>query len=317
MQSLASSTSASGHARLRAVAYYVQRAVTSPAVRHVANRLLVAALRKFEGEADVLSHYKSSQAEHLRKTGHIELGKLLGRGECDAIHDYLRGRTMTDVRGTGQVFRIDEVPSGVRLGDYPLDTVVHCPHVLEVANRPDLVKLAASYLGYKPMITGIGLRWSFPGEPCGDQVQSFHRDAELGVVKLLVYLTDVDNASGPHVYVEGTHRERMPLRLRPYSNEEIARKYGSGVHVMGPAGTGFVIDPKGIHRGIPPARRARLVLVVQYSLLPSLLYDYVPVECAKATQFDRYVNKLIVADLPASAEPVACLVPEAQPILHE
>jgi hypothetical protein len=127
-------------------------------------------------------------------------------------------------------------------------------------------------------------------------VQRFHRDSEPGSIKALVYLTDVDDTSGPHAYVEGTHRERMPLRLRPYSDEHIQRKYGESITIKGAAGTGFLIDPRGIHKGIPPAKRPRLLLGIQYALLPCMLYEYSPIKCERAQHFDSYVNRLMITD---------------------
>lgn len=224
----------------------------------------------------------------------MELGKLLTREQCEDIHVYLAGHTMVDVRGTGKTYTIRDVPQGVKIGDYPLETIVNCPHVLDIANHPEIIRIMADYLGFKPTILTLGLRWSFPAETSADPVQSFHRDSEPGSAKLLIYLTNVDHVSGPHAYVEGTHRERMPLRLKPYSDDDIARKYGASVTIEGPAGTGFFIDTKGIHKGHLPVQKPRLLLGIQYALLPCLLYEYSPVKCKRADQFDPYINRLMI-----------------------
>jgi len=65
------------------------------------------------------------------------------------------------------------------------------------------------------------------------------------------------------------------------------------VTVTGAAGTAFAIDTRGIHKGVPPLARPRLILCIQYSLLPCLIYEYAPVLRAGAT-VDRYINRLIV-----------------------
>lgn len=202
---------------------------------------------------------------------------------------------MVAARAGGQVFRAGAVPAGTRFADYPLDSVVHCPHILALANRPDVLQLAQDYLGYTPTITQLALRWSFPGAQADADVQGFHRDSEPGSIKLLAYLTDVDLDAGPHSYVAGTHRDRMPLRLHHYADADIARDYGAGLVVTGPAGTAFAIDTKGIHKGTPPRRHAPLVLMVQYSLLPCLIYDYSPVAYRGGLAVDRYVNRLMIS----------------------
>lgn len=296
MQKYASFQNASNATRFKLAMYYVQRAITSRTVRRIANQLLVGALKTFRKADGSDSHHKSSLAEHLKKAGHIVLGKLLTKEQCEEILRYLDDQYMVDARGTGKQFRFHYAPHGVKLGDYPLETVVNCPHVLDIANHPDIVRIMTNYLGFKPTIVSLGLRWSFPTESSADTVQRFHRDSEPGSAKLLIYLTDVDHLSGPHVYVEGTHRERLPVRMRPYSDDDIVRKYGSGVVIKGPAGTGFAIDTKGIHKGMPPSQRPRLLLGIQYALLPCFLYEYSPVRCKRAGQFDPYINRLMITD---------------------
>lgn len=283
------------HARLRLLGYYVQRSVTSRRLRRAAAGLAIAWLATLHGRQERRRSVGSPMFESLHERGYAQLGRLLSASQCAEALAWLREREMVAVRSGGARFRIDAVPEGTSTADFPLETVVHCPHILELANRPELLQLAADYLGYTPTITLMGLRWSFPSGKKDVDVQGFHRDVEPGSIKLLVYLTDVDDGSGPHSYVSGTHRERMPLRMRRYSDREIAQEYGSVVVVTGPSGTGLFIDNKGIHKGTPPTHGARLLLVVQYSLLPCLMYDYDPIPWRGERRFDDYVNRLMIA----------------------
>lgn len=315
MQKYASFRSASNATRLKLAMYYVQRAVTSRTVRRLANWAAVGALRTYYRPNLPRSRQKSSVAERMKKSGYIELGKLLSREQCDEILAYLAGQTMVDARGTGKRFGIQDVPQGTRIGDYPLDTIINCPHVLEIANHPGIVRIMTDYLGFKPTILTLGMRWSFPAETSADPVQRYHRDSEPASAKLLIYLTDVDQLSGPHAYVEGTHRERMPLRMRPYSDDDIARQYGAGVTIEGPAGTGVLIDTKGIHKGMLPVQRPRLLLGIQYGLLPCFLYEYSPVICKRAGQFDPYINRLMIREDVAAPQAVAGAAGESGSVL--
>jgi hypothetical protein len=289
---------ASRNARLKLFGYYVQRVVTSRMIRHAAARATVALLGTLHGRIERRRPVDAATAS-LRTQGHAPMGRLLSAEQCAEALAWLRERDMVAVRiatgGDSRTFRIDAVPAGVRIADFPLDSVVHCPHLLALANRPDLLGLATDYLGYTPTITLLGLRWSFPDAGMDADVQGFHRDSDAASVKLLVYLTDVDADAGPHSYVAGTHRDHMPLRLRRYADQDIVRRHGASVVVMGPAGTGFFIDTRGIHKGTPPKRRPRLVLMVQYSLLPCLIYDYTPVPYRGELRVDPYINRLVVA----------------------
>jgi len=306
---------AARHARLRLTGYYLQRMVTSRTVRAAATRLLVAALGRLHPAGRRPPDAGATLAPAMRRDGFALLGPLLDPDACAAIRAWLRDRPLVDVRRSGKTFLAHAAPPETRVGDYPLETVVDCPHVLDLANHPAVLGLAHHYLGFQPIITGLGLRWSFPHPAaCADNVQQFHRDAEPGSIKLLVYLTDVDTASGPHQYVTGTHRDRMPLRLRPYADAEIARRHGAAHEVTGGAGTAFMIDAKGIHRGTPPQGRPRLVLVVEYALLPCLLYDYAPLPCPDAGRFDPYVNRLVIRAAPPGTGAAPGADPERQPL---
>lgn len=297
----------SAQTKLRMLGYYVQRAVTSRTVRRAATQATIAVLGSLHGRSE---RRRQPGSQALREHGHAALGRLLSAQQCAEAVAWLNQRDLIAVRGGGHAFRPDAVPPGTRMGDFPLATVVDCPHVMQTANHPDVLRLATDYLGYTPTITLMGLRWSFPADADGDaDVQHFHRDSEPGSIKLLMYLTDVDAGSGPHNYVPGTHRDRMPLRLRRYSDAEVARAHGASIEITGPAGTAFVIDTKGIHKGAPPLSRPRLVLVVQYSLLPCLVYDYVPQAYHGGGLFDAYVNRLMIKPAFSDA-PAAVLVEE-------
>lgn len=304
MYSILTPASRSRHARLKLLGYYLQRAVTSRTLRRAATRATVALLGRLHGEAGMPAPAPvpapppgagaDAALQALREHGIAPLGRLLSAAHCAEVRAWLRGRDLVAARGDGRTFRFDSVPAGVGIGDVPLASVVNCPHIMGLANHPGMLRLARDYLGYAPTITLIGLRWSFAGAAADGMVQAFHRDSEPGCIKMLVYLTDVDALSGPHSFVAGSHRDRMPLRLRRYEDDEVARVYGAAEVVTGAAGTAFAIDNKGIHKGTPPAHGARLLLVVQYSLLPCLLYEYVPVAYHGKDRFDRYVNRLIV-----------------------
>lgn len=298
MQKYATFRDASLRVRLKLALYYGQRIVTSRIVRRISNRIVLAALRVLHKDQASPQARNNALAADLNTTGFAALGKFMSDAQCGEILRYLDDKTMVDVRGQGHRFTLHDVPDAVTLGDYPLETIVDCPHMLQTANHPDIIALMTAYLGFKPTIVSLGLRWSFPHDAPADTVQRFHRDSEPGSAKLLIYLTDVDPLSGPHVYIEGTHRARLPLRMHPYPDEDVARKHGSGRFIEGAAGTAFIIDTKGIHKGAAPTQRARLMLSIQYALLPCFLYVYAPLKCKRAGQFDAYVNRLMITDDP-------------------
>src|SRR6202008_1618571 len=133
-------------------------------------------------------------------------GNLLGPAKCDAIQAHLSNKLLIDRYRVRDAFTLQQVPASLRVADYQLRDIVTCPHILALANSPALLGLAAPYLECKPTISALGLRWSFPAEGDSSALQAFHRDSEdWRYLKVLVYLTDVDEESGPHVYLHGSH----------------------------------------------------------------------------------------------------------------
>jgi hypothetical protein len=280
---------------VRLAIYYCQRFVTSRRIRRVAHHALLFVLRRRFSHSARAESRPDAAITRFREHGYLRLKNMVSDEQCREMHAWLAGRTLLDSRGTGAPFTLDTIPASCRLGDYSLETVVNCPHAMDIANHPDMLRLATDYLGFTPTITGLSMRWTFPGGAAPDVVQSFHRDCELGSFKLLIYLTDVHADTGPHTYIARSHRDRMPMRLRVYSDEEVLRDHGEGVTMLGSSGTTFAIDTRGLHKGAIPVSAPRLMLGVQYSLLPCLLFDYLPAPYTGASILAKYINRLVVA----------------------
>ena len=280
--------------------YYTQRAVTSRPLRRAVVNSVAGYLRmrhgmpRLDGAAGTDD---TASLQALRADGIAMLPRLLSRAQIDAIHAYLRNRPLSPHGRATPLFLADAPPPELRMAEYSLADVLGCPHLLELANSAPLLRLAAQYIGCKPTISAIGLRWSYPREGVGTGLQGFHRDCDdWRFIKVFAYLTDVDEGAGPHVYVSGSHRERSSVRLAPYADEEVAARYGQQkmVRVTGPAGTFFAVDTHGVHKGLMPSSKPRLLLQIQYSLLPVYMYDYVPAAGPQAAKIDGYINRLLL-----------------------
>lgn len=296
-------------APLHSLLYYSQRVTTRPVLRRLVVRTLTAALRLRHGTGRELHAGTAAEAASLtalRRHGYAPLGHLLLGDQCDDIHTWLQDKPLTDRDRKRAPFTLAQAPAGVRVADYHLHDVIACPHLLALANSPQLLGLAARHMGCKPTISALGLRWSFPVPGNDSDLQAFHRDSEdWRYLKVLVYLTDVDLDAGPHVYLQGSHLTQAPVRLRFYSDKEIVATYGADqlLTATGTRGFCFAVDTAGIHKGTAPRRLPRLMLQIQYSLLPSYAYQYEPAPApALETHgaalplhpYDPYVNRLIV-----------------------
>ncbi|SDH65196.1 MULTISPECIES: phytanoyl-CoA dioxygenase family protein [unclassified Duganella] len=287
-------------APLHSLLYYSQRMVTYPSLRRLVVRALSGAVRLRQGAGSEL--YASTDAEEaalddLYRSGYAPLGNLLDDQQCDEIHAWLADKLLIDRDRVRPGFTLAQRTEAVRVADYQLRDVIACPHILALANSPPLLGLAARYMACKPTISALGLRWSFPVPGSDSALQAFHRDSEdWRYLKVLVYLTDVDDGAGPHVYLHGSHLTQAPVRLRFYSDSEISRAHSADMLLtaIGTRGFCFAVDTAGIHKGTAPALQPRLMLQIQYSLLPSYAYRYAPEHYQGALLLDPYVNRLIV-----------------------
>lgn len=147
--------------------------------------------------------------------------------------------------------------------------------VNQLSQDPVLTTLAAQYLGTVPIYSGSKVWWSFGlhhhARVKPQPVHCFHYDLyDYCCLRFFFYLTDVDEQSGPHQFVKGSHSQRRfnyafsPMKA--CTDEEILEYYDARniITIVGSAGTGFAEDPFCFHKGTPPQQKDRLILMMQF-----------------------------------------------------
>ena len=166
-----------------------------------------------------------------------------------------------------------------------------CPAIKKLATDPQLLDIAANYLGGEPVYAGTKLEWLFSLNEQNQRVllkdmnflslksntrsgtYFFHYDLDdYNCLKFYFYLTDADLFSGVHFCVRGSHKKKKLAHIlsifRRCSDEHIIDDYGAEnvVPICGAAGFGFVEDTFCFHKVTPPSRRDRLTLQIQFTL---------------------------------------------------
>ena len=194
-------------------------------------------------------------------------------------------------------FRWDKPPSDeVNLGYFTSEEVIRAPHLMELINSPDLLGAAELYFGCKPTIDNVGAAWSYPGRETAKGAQRFHRDFDCSKsFKLFIYLTDVDGACGPHVYVRDSNRTAKLESARAQTDDDIIATFGHDAitPIHGPAGSWFVEDVYGFHKGLVPKKKPRLLVGIEYNLYPSPLAPKAPV-LDRDERFDPWINRVFM-----------------------
>lgn len=178
------------------------------------------------------------------------------------------------------------------IGQAPRDRLLRAPGLIDLATDPIALGIAGRHLGAPPILIDISAWRSFAGEDGAKEAKSaqhFHFDQDdYRFCKMFIYLTEVDDSGGPHVYVPTTHRPETIAEHRPpegapdraafddwyfrtlrKSERDVIRWLGiEPVRITGAAGSRFIVNTEGIHRGAPPATHDRWVLQCVYGITP-------------------------------------------------
>lgn len=152
-----------------------------------------------------------------------------------------------------------------------------CEAIARLEQDPKLLEIARRYLNGNPRRIDSRLWWSFAVDATeserlkANQTVRFHYDLEgFGFLYFSFYITPVNENSGPHVAVLGTHKNK-PLRhilsSVNLSDEEVIATYGiDNIRTLtGPAGFGFAEDTFCFHKASPPESEDRLLLQIRMS----------------------------------------------------
>jgi hypothetical protein len=221
--------------------------------------------------------------EALKSHGHTgDINPLSGL-QIKEMYDFLMKEEMLEYRSADtNAYTFDNVPRHWSTAYYPIETLIRAPHLFKLANNPDILSVIENTFGCKPEIGVIQAMWRFPSdnEPVNDEL--WHRDFEtLRLVKCFLYLTDVDANSGPHKFVETSHTRNKKTKIGKgiKSDDHLEMAYGKEkiVTKLGPAGTCFLEETIGWHKGTKPTTKPRLMVQVVYSINPVKYKDRKPI----------------------------------------
>lgn len=144
-----------------------------------------------------------------------------------------------------------------------------------------LLAVAQEYLECIPIFDIVAMWWNVRSDATQadleELAQLYHFDMDrIKWLKVMIYVTDVDTASGPHCFIKGSHRsgsQPLAIRKRGYvriTDEELAQYFDedSFREIVGSRGTIIFVDTRGYHKGKPPISNDRLLL--EFSLCDSM-----------------------------------------------
>lgn len=167
---------------------------------------------------------------------------------------------------------VDHIPRGHCRLNWRLQDVTANSTIRNILFDSYFHHIAQEYLQCRPLLTSVSL-WLNPACPGKHAPNIFHYDNDgPGFVKFFIYLTDVTEREGPHVFIRGTHAHRKPEKFRQsrrYEEADLVEFFGreNRLVFVGPAGTMIAEDTMGFHRGSEVLNSYRLVLQLEYGLV--------------------------------------------------
>jgi hypothetical protein len=235
----------------------------------------IAATERMQFPGGDISAQAGIGGAHLatfQRDGIVELPPLLSDREIGEVVDHVNAGTETITEKS--------------IRHHSITSIVHAPHILRAVSASWLLSLIESYLETSPTLVDISLWESHPGHPEPLGAQIFHRDRDdFRACKLFIYLNDVGPDHGPHIFVKGSHspteiRERISAvgdttisSLFRNDGRKVSSRieglFGTAVtEVTGRAGTTFLENTYGFHRGKVPKTGSRLMLQAMYATIP-------------------------------------------------
>lgn len=234
--------------------------------------------------------YNDEQAvvNRLRGTGFAAITPIFTPEQIASIHNYFSDKPPIHYNDNPNKPQV----APARFAEWSQDIVSSCPEFAQAAHDPRLLRIAEAYLECPPVITILTAWWSYPSTADLGGMQYFHHDRDdFRCLKLFVYLTDVTEETGPHQYVDGTH-DTASFEVPYYTSPEflawfdrshrkdavdVAERCGPPRTITGPAGSTFLEDTRGLHRGAPPLGGPRMVFEICYAMRPKTNGNYKPI----------------------------------------
>ncbi|MGF1493525.1 MAG: hypothetical protein ACFBSC_13935 [Microcoleaceae cyanobacterium] len=222
-------------------------------------------------------------AEQLHQWG-CYTGLVLPQAVTQEILEFAQTHTCWGDRNPNLPFQLsdktaseEQLGKNFMIGSYR-DTHHQCPAIRKIIADPGLLEIASKYLGTPAVYVASELAWSFPTSSTHKEqlkaAQVFHYDIDdYACVKFFFYLTPVTETEGPHIYLLKSHKNKQLLhqligqRVAGIPDQLLERQYGpeNVLTICGPAGSGFVEDIFGFHKGLPPRAGNRLLLQIEFA----------------------------------------------------
>jgi len=162
-------------------------------------------------------------------------------------------------------FKLSSRPSSTKTAH--LLEPLKCPGVSELVYDENTLKIMAGIFKSKFVIDSVDIWWSFPTNEDAQEAENYHRDTDsTEFYKHFIYITDVGFDNGPTTIIPGSHLTKDFYSSKRFSDDEVESLYAGKKVMTGAAGTNFIANTLGLHKGQQPKSGVRLLMQFRFSL---------------------------------------------------
>jgi len=282
--------------------FYLQRRVMNPERRSKLSNFFA----KLKPSSKQANKNPSSLVGSLQEDGIHMLAPPLTPAQCKELHRYFSSKPVHDPYRPKQPhflpFSKDRHPDA-HIAHHDAIDIINAPYLLDIANDPMIHSALETLFGCKPTIGYMAAWWRYHTAKGAQEAELFHRDVDdWRFIKLFIYLTDVGPKDGPHKYVKGSATSKKMLKIGRFTDAAVASRFGEEniLTLTAPAGSAFLENTFGIHKGQPVSKggETRLLAQIVYTLgnLP-----YAPkktvmaMESLPENKYDPYINRKYIS----------------------
>ena len=200
----------------------------------------------------IASNHNLEDEVKLKNDGYVIFNNFFSQEECETIKNNLieQGGYNTHVPVySDRVLRKFSPDYPFNTLSYPPTALLNIPLILKKITDPTILSLAQSYLDSFPTLYSLNSWWHIYKNQVY-RTQNNHRDHDdFRHLALFIYLTDVDETNGPHVF---------------YPKTQDGSESNNSITITGKAGTAILADTFATHRGQPLEQGTRLVCWWRY-----------------------------------------------------
>ena len=249
----------------------------------VSNNLInyFTSTKKVSGKTSINENL-NKKISKIKNNGYFIEENFLDERECDNILKFCTNNKL-DIRPSenqnweSNLRSVNFEPNNFKAVMYelPKKKVLMNKNICNIIFSEKILSICKKYFDSQPIFdhASLSISTSYSKSPDSKAAQLFHFDLDRPKwLKFLIYITDVSLDNGPHVFVEGTHKNNgikkslLSMGYERISDKIIKEIYKDDVKTFNnKKGTLIIEDTRGLHKGDIVKSGFRCLLNIQFN----------------------------------------------------